>query len=65
MFIYVTYSLTINQQELNDHQTRTNSLYQTVLRQLLPLVRRGAYYLEQLTVAVKTAMTLLMFLSAV
>jgi len=67
LFICVIYSLTIDQQELYDHQTRTYSLYQTVLRQLLPLVllasRRllfGTTYLLLLKL-----LTLLMFLNAV
>jgi len=32
LFICVIYSLTINQQKLHEHQTRTYSLYQIVLR---------------------------------
>jgi len=42
----------LNQPELNDHQTRTYSLYQTVLRQLLPLVLLAS---RGLPVTVKTA----------
>jgi len=67
LFICVIYSLTLDQQELCDHQTRTYSLYQTVLRQLLPLVLLASRCLlfGKTYLLLLKLLTLLMFLSAI